>query len=92
LAGILDLVGNFAGYRVGRLKIKAIQHTLFQLVQFPHTGVRRDDVSEGIRAIQSGDKAMICYTVDDQARGVHIICVTYAGQDWQRIARERRET
>lgn len=40
----------------------------------------------------SGDKAVICFTVDDDQRVVRVICVTYAGQDWQRVARERRDT
>ena len=39
--------------------------------------------------IPSGNKAVICFTVDDDTRTVRIICVTYAGQDWQRIAKSR---
>ena len=89
VAGILDLVGNYAGYRIGHEKVRAIRETLNQLRRFPHTGVLREDVAPGLRAIQSGTKAMICFNVDDKARSVHIICVTYGGQDWQRIARKR---
>jgi plasmid stabilization system protein ParE len=89
VAGILDLIGNYAGYRTGHEKVSAIQETLNQLRRFPHTGVLREDVAPGLRAIQSGSKAMICFKVDEKVRSVHIICVTYAGQDWQRIARDR---
>lgn len=59
VAAILDLVGNYAGYKTGGSKVKEIRKSLFQLTEFPHSGVRRDDISTGSRAIQSGEKAMI---------------------------------
>jgi toxin ParE1/3/4 len=91
LAAILDLVGNYAGYGVGRRKVGEVEATFGQLSHFPHIGSKRDDVFPELRVIQSGEKAMVCFVVNDDARTVRIISVTYAGQDWQRIARERRE-
>ena len=91
LAAILDLVGNYAGYDVGKRKVGEIEVTFSGLSRFPHLGSRRDDIFPGLRVIQSGEKAIVCFVVNDGDRIVRIICVTYAGQDWQRIARERRE-
>lgn len=92
LAAILDLVGNYAGYDIGKRKVAEVEATFLRLSQFPHLGSKRDDVVPGLRVIQSAEKAMVCFGVKDDARTVRIICVTYAGQDWQRIARERRES
>lgn len=49
----------------------------------------RNEVASGLRIVTSVEKAVICFAVDDDARQVRIICVTYAGQDWQRIVSER---
>jgi toxin ParE1/3/4 len=91
LAAILDLVGNYAGYGVGRRKVGEVEATLVRLSQFPHLGSKRDDITPGLKVIQSGEKAIVCFVVNDSARIVRILCVTYAGQDWQKIARGRRD-
>lgn len=88
---IARLIGEYAGYGIASLKADQIEHTIGELQAFPHIGAPRDDVFPGLRAIPSAEKAVVCFTVDDQSRIVKIICVTYAGRDWQKIARARRD-
>jgi hypothetical protein len=38
----------------------------------------------GIRAVPSGDKAVVVFHVDDEARQVTVLVVNNAGQDWGR--------
>ena len=89
VAGILDFIGNYAGYRIGRQKVSEISKVISRLSEYPHIGARRDDLASGLRIIPAAEKAVICFTVNDETRTVKIVCVTYAGQDWQKIATER---
>jgi toxin ParE1/3/4 len=89
LAGILDFVGNHVGYAIGKRKIAEISESIAKLVDFPHIGTVRSDIAPDLRALPCAEKAVICFTVDDQTKTVKIVCVTYAGQDWQKIARNR---
>lgn len=88
-AAILDLIGNYAGYPKAREKIAEIRGTIGRLKEYPHIGTPQPDLMPRLRMIPSGEKAVICFTVDDEMRVVRIISVTYAGQDWQRITRSR---
>ncbi|MGV3548242.1 type II toxin-antitoxin system RelE/ParE family toxin [Rhizobium sp.] len=90
-AAILDLIGNYAGYRIARKKIDEIRKTIFGLKQYPHIGTAQPDIMPNLRMIPSIEKAVICFTVDDEARVVYVLSVTYAGQDWQRIAKSRED-
>jgi len=69
--------------------LREIRQRITGLGGVPHIGTVRNDVVPGLRAIPAVEKATICFTVNDETRTVKIICVTYAGQDWQTIARER---
>jgi plasmid stabilization system protein ParE len=90
-AKILEFIGNYAGYATGRSKIAAIKQSISVLKDYPHTGSSRHDIVPGLRALPSAEKGVICFTVDDDARTVRIVCITYAGQDWQKIASQRSE-
>lgn len=87
---ILDLIGNYAGYPKAREKIAEIHRAIGRLKEYPHIGTAQPELMPNLRMIPSGGKAVICFTVDDEAHLVRIICVTYAGQDWQRIAKNRK--
>ena len=88
-AAILDLIGNYAGYPKAHDKIAEIRRTIGRLKEYPHIGTPKPELMPRLRMIPSGDKAVICFTVDDERRIVRIISVTYAGQNWQRIAKSR---
>ena len=87
---IADYIGQYAGLQIAERKTYEIEHSIAQLRGLPHSGSPRGEIVEGLRLIRAAAKAVICYTVDDERRMVRVICVTYAGQDWQRIAQERR--
>lgn len=90
IAAILDFVGNYAGYRIGKQKVAEISRSISKLAEFPHIGSPRNDIAPNLRIVLSaGGQATICFTVNDETRSVKIICITYAGQDWQAVARSR---
>jgi plasmid stabilization system protein ParE len=89
VAAILDFVGNYAGFVTGRRKVAEISRSIDSLSEYPHRGARREDVQKNLRILPCTEKAVICFTVNDDTHTVRIICVTYAGQDWQAIARSR---
>jgi plasmid stabilization system protein ParE len=88
-ASILDLIAGYAGHAIGRSKVSEIKKSISSLKDYPHIGSVRPDIMPGLRAIPCAEKAVICFTVNDDTHTVRIICVTYAGQDWQSIARSR---
>ena len=87
---IQDFIAPVAGIQVARRIVREIKDRIAALRDYPKIGTVHSDVRPGLRAILSVDKAVICFTVDDERRVVRIICVTYAGQDWQTIARARK--
>lgn len=88
-AGILRFVGDYAGYPVARSKVVEIKQSITNLKNYPHIGTVRGEIVSGLRALPSAEKAVICFTVNDETHTVKIVCVTYAGQDWQKIAKAR---
>ena len=86
---IAQLIGEYASYSVAEKKVDEIERFIAKLTDFPHIGTIRDDISLGLRAIPAAEKAVICFTVNDKTHTVKIVCVTYAGQDWQEIVRAR---
>lgn len=91
LAAIVDLIGNFAGYKTAYEKSGKIEQALAMLRLHPHIGSPRSEVMPGLRVLPVSRRAVICFTVDDDARIVKIICVAYAGQDWQAMTMAREE-
>lgn len=64
-----------------------IKATIASLAELPQKGSRRDGIAPGLRGIPANRKAVIAFTIDDDAREVHIHAVTYAGADWIRRRR-----
>ena len=52
-------------------------------------GSIRNEVAPGLRAIPAGRKAVIAFTVDDEAGEILVHAVTYGGTDWMARARSR---
>ena len=82
-------IADYAGFEVAEAKTYEIENAILRLKDFPHIGTVRNEVLSGLRVVTSIEKAVICFTVDDEARVVRILSVTYAGQDWQRITKAR---
>jgi toxin ParE1/3/4 len=91
LENIQDFIAPVAGVRSARRIAHEIKERIKRLCDYPHIGTVRSEIAAGLRAIPSAEKAVTCFTVNNNRRIVHIVCVTYAGQDWQEIARKRQE-
>ncbi|KAA2312736.1 type II toxin-antitoxin system RelE/ParE family toxin [Puniceibacterium sp. HSS470] len=80
---------DYAGPQTAARRVDEIEATIASLADLPQKGSRRDEIAPGLRAIPAGRKAVISFTVDDDAREVHIHAVTYAGADWIRRSKAR---
>lgn len=78
---------DYAGPQAAARRLEEIEATIASLSELPHKGSLRDEIAPGLRAIPAGRKAVVAFTVDDDAREVYIHAVTYAGADW--IARSK---
>ncbi len=79
---IVRLIAEYAGPEIALAKLQEIETAVRRLAQTPHIGSIRDEISPGLRAIPAGRKAVISFKVDDPARRVLILCITYGGADW----------
>ena len=89
LREIYLLIADYSGAASARRTMTAIDKTMRDLARFPHVGSRRDEIYPGLRAIPATPKAVVCFIVDDEARTVEILTVSYAGRDWIAMARRR---
>lgn len=89
LEQIQDFIAPVAGPQIARRITRAINDRIGELRDYPNVGTVRSDIRNGLRAIPSAGKSVMCFAVDDDHKIVRIICITYAGQDWQRIAESR---
>lgn len=85
---IAGLLRDYAGSAVARRILAEIEADVLRLAETPHKGSVRDDIAPGLRAIPAGRRAVVAFTVDDRAREVRVLTVTYGGADW--VARVRR--
>lgn len=86
LLTIARLIADYAGPAVARRKIAEIEQVARSLSATPHRGSLRDHIAPGLRAIPAGRRGVIVFTVDDAARRVVILAITYGGADWARRA------
>ncbi len=89
LLDITILVGDYSGYEIAEDKIDLIEQKLRSLADFPHIGTIRNDLYPGLRAIPASEKAVVCFTVDDEAQSAFVLCISYGGADWQARVQER---
>ncbi|MEM1163065.1 MAG: type II toxin-antitoxin system RelE/ParE family toxin [Pseudomonadota bacterium] len=80
---------DYAGPQSAVRRLDEIEAAIASLADLPHKGSRRDEIATGLRAIPAGRKAVIAFTVDDNAREVHIHAVTYARADWVTRSKSR---
>ena len=89
LDAIAQWIIDYAGGKVADRKLTEIEQAIATLAQTPHKGSIRDEIAPGLRAIPAGRKAVIAFTVDDEAGEVFIHAVTYGGADWVERSRSR---
>lgn len=90
LETISELIEDYAGTQVARRKLTQIAEATQGLRTLPHIGTRRDHILPGLRAIPAARRAVIAFSVDDTAREVYVIAITYGGTDWISRAGARR--
>lgn len=89
LEAIARWIVGYAGSEAARRRLAEIDREIASLAQTPHKGSIRDEIAPGLRAIPAGRRAVIAFTVDDDAREVLVHCVTYSGGDWASRSRGR---
>ncbi|MFB9950401.1 type II toxin-antitoxin system RelE/ParE family toxin [Rhizobium puerariae] len=89
LVDIHSYIEGYAGRITADRKLAEIEATTYRLADLPKIGSIRDDLLPGLRAIPAAEKAIICFTVDDETMTVFIICISYAGSDWTSRVTER---
>ncbi len=82
LLTISDLIEDYAGPQIARRKLTEIADVAQSLRTLPHRGTKRDHILPGLRAIPAARRAVIVFTVDDDAQEVHVLAITYGGADW----------
>lgn len=65
-------------------KIAVLDLDVDALGDNPHRGSRRDEIHSGLRAIPSAGNGVIAFEIDEEARVVRILSVTWGGADWMR--------
>ncbi len=90
LKTISDLIEDYAGPQVARRKLAQIAEVTQGLRTLPQIGTRHDHILPGLRAIPAARRAVIAFSVDDTAREVYVIAITYGGADWIGRAGARR--
>ncbi|MBW9089170.1 type II toxin-antitoxin system RelE/ParE family toxin [Rhizobium wenxiniae] len=90
LFDITAYISSYAGLNVGKAKVDEIVDFISKLSDFPKIGSIRNELGPNLRAVPASEKAVVCFTVDDDTRTVMILCISYAGSDWEQMVKERR--
>ena len=91
LESIVGWIVDHAGSDAAEQRLREIEQTILALAHVPQKGSVRDEIAPGLRAIPAGRKAVIAFTVDDEAKEVFIQAVSYGGADWVGRSRFRRQ-
>ena len=89
LEAIAQWIIEYAGSEVADREIAETELEIASLARTLHRGSIRAEIAPGLRAIPAGRRAVITFSVDDDAKEVLIHCVTYSGGDWATRSRER---
>lgn len=89
LVDIHNLIEDYAGRITADRKLAEIEAATYRLADLPKIGSTRDELAPGLRAVPAAEKAVICFTIDDDTLTVFILCVSYAGSDWASRVKER---
>lgn len=91
LSLIAELISDYAGTRAARRKLDEIARVAQGLQDLPHKGSRRDHILPGLRAIPAARRAVIAFTIDEDAQEIQVLTIAYAGADWITRAETRRQ-
>lgn len=83
LVALYRYIAAAASPNIAARYTQAIVSYCESLQDFPHRGIRRDDVRPGLRITNYKKRAVIAFDVD--AEQVSVIGVFYGGQDYETI-------
>ena len=86
---ITNWIIDYAGREAAGRRLAEIRETIASLTDVPHRGSIRNEIAPGQRAIPAGRRAVVSFTVDDEAREVYVHAITYGGADWAARIRTR---
>ena len=86
---IANYVAEFAGAETGAAKVQEIVDQIDTFANRPYRGSIRDEIAPGLRLYPASKKGSVLFKVNAETQTVLILAITYAGQDWTRIVRER---
>ncbi len=89
LEAVAQWIIDYAGSEMADRKLAEIEREIAGLARTPHRGSIRDEIAPGLRAVPAARRAVIAFTVDDDAKEVHVHCVTCSGADWVSRSRDR---
>lgn len=79
---IANWIIDYAGSEAAGRRLAEIRETIARLADVPHRGSIRNEIAPGLRASPAGRRAVVSFTVDDEAREVRVHAVTYGRADW----------
>lgn len=82
LAALYDYIAAEATPVTAERYITAIINHCETLARFPERAPARDDIRPGLRITHYKSRAIIAYTVDDDAKVVWILGIYYGGRDY----------
>ena len=82
LASLFRYIAGVASLDVAARYTGAILGYCEGLRDFPHRGMRRDDVRPGLRVTNYKRRAVIAFAVDDLTERVAILGIYYGGRDF----------
>ena len=91
LDAIARWIIEYADAETAERKLAEIEPTFASMVRTSHKGSIRNEVAPGLRAIPAGRKAVIAFTVDDEAGEILVHAVTYGAADWVARTRSRHQ-
>ncbi|MBY6163808.1 type II toxin-antitoxin system RelE/ParE family toxin [Mameliella alba] len=83
LRGIARAMLPHAGPKTTNAILNQLRDSARSLAETPHRGTTRDDLLPGLRAIPSGRRGVICFSVDDETQTVLIHLIAWGGANWQ---------
>lgn len=75
------------GPKAADRNLYVIDAVILGLLDVPHKGSIRNEIAPGLRAIPAGKRAVVAFVLNDDAKVIRVIAVSYGGSDW--IGRSR---
>jgi plasmid stabilization system protein ParE len=79
---IAEIIADYSGASTAKKKLEEIEKTVASLIDTPKKGTIRNELGGAVRAIPAGRRGVVVFEVDDSAKTVFVLAITYGGADW----------